>query len=274
MDSSRDNKIRKRVLQACNRCRLIKLKCNGSSPCGRCKANLAICVFGKREKHHYNSKTAVAPGCKERQVDSCPSVSQYCVLYTGWCDLMFQRGSSEEISNQLIITTVIQLSAWLMEFETLDLETVEGVYCFSEQCVISRDALTDAGREELRNMFVGAAEQRAKLNAQSQDLPTNAATTPRPIDYAYPTSIGQNSEPELESPTCVSQSRREPLPYSDPCLAPVVQSSCAVAVEDPTAGTTLMEDDHFIFTKYFYLDQADLTEENWVFPEEGVYLGD
>lgn len=132
------------------------------------------------------------------------------------------------------------------------------VYCFSEQCALLRDALTDAGREELWNMFVGVAEQRANLNAQSQDLPTNAATTPRPIHYAYTTSVVQNLEPEPEPSTCVSQSRREWLPSSDPCLTPVGQSSCAVAV-----GTTLMEDDQFFLIKDFYPEKAALTEEGW-----------
>lgn len=38
--------IRKRVCKACDRCRLKKSKCDGSSPCSRCKADNAICVFG------------------------------------------------------------------------------------------------------------------------------------------------------------------------------------------------------------------------------------
>lgn len=49
MESSQDN-IRKRVCKACDRCRLKKSKCDGSSPCSRCKADNAICVFGERKK--------------------------------------------------------------------------------------------------------------------------------------------------------------------------------------------------------------------------------
>lgn len=49
--SSEDN-IRKRVCKACDRCRLKKSKCDGSSPCSRCKADNAICVFGERKKTH------------------------------------------------------------------------------------------------------------------------------------------------------------------------------------------------------------------------------
>jgi len=43
---------RKRVCKACDRCRLKKSKCDGASPCSRCKADNAICVFGERKKSH------------------------------------------------------------------------------------------------------------------------------------------------------------------------------------------------------------------------------
>merc|ERR1712029_1246389 len=45
-----DGGIRKRVCKACDRCRLKKSKCDGASPCSRCKADNAICVFGERKK--------------------------------------------------------------------------------------------------------------------------------------------------------------------------------------------------------------------------------
>lgn len=44
--------IRKRVCKACDRCRLKKSKCDGASPCSRCTADNAICVFGERKKSH------------------------------------------------------------------------------------------------------------------------------------------------------------------------------------------------------------------------------
>lgn len=47
-----DGGVRKRVCKACDRCRLKKSKCDGSSPCGRCRADNAICVFGERKKAH------------------------------------------------------------------------------------------------------------------------------------------------------------------------------------------------------------------------------
>ncbi|EXJ94674.1 hypothetical protein A1O1_03071 [Capronia coronata CBS 617.96] len=45
-----DGGIRKRVCKACDRCRLKKSKCDGATPCSRCKADNAICVFGERKK--------------------------------------------------------------------------------------------------------------------------------------------------------------------------------------------------------------------------------
>ncbi|EED14081.1 C6 transcription factor (Fcr1), putative [Talaromyces stipitatus ATCC 10500] len=47
-----DSNVRKRVCKACDRCRLKKSKCDGASPCGRCRADNAICVFGERKKAH------------------------------------------------------------------------------------------------------------------------------------------------------------------------------------------------------------------------------
>lgn len=68
-DAPSDSNVRKRVCKACDRCRLKKSKvcaipaacaptsltdgqCDGANPCGRCRADNAICVFGERKKAH------------------------------------------------------------------------------------------------------------------------------------------------------------------------------------------------------------------------------
>ncbi|GAD92162.1 C6 transcription factor (Fcr1), putative [Paecilomyces variotii No. 5] len=51
-NSHTDGNVRKRVCKACDRCRLKKSKCDGANPCGRCRADNAICVFGERKKAH------------------------------------------------------------------------------------------------------------------------------------------------------------------------------------------------------------------------------
>lgn len=50
--SHSDTNVRKRVCKACDRCRLKKSKCDGANPCGRCRTDNAICVFGERKKAH------------------------------------------------------------------------------------------------------------------------------------------------------------------------------------------------------------------------------
>ncbi|KAI5302072.1 hypothetical protein KEM56_001066 [Ascosphaera pollenicola] len=50
--SPSDGGVRKRVCKACDRCRLKKSKCDGANPCGRCRSDNAICVFGERKKAH------------------------------------------------------------------------------------------------------------------------------------------------------------------------------------------------------------------------------
>ncbi|KAL3478579.1 hypothetical protein BJX99DRAFT_256475 [Aspergillus californicus] len=49
-DDSSQNKVRKRVCKACDRCRLKKSKCDGANPCSRCRADNSICIFRLRKR--------------------------------------------------------------------------------------------------------------------------------------------------------------------------------------------------------------------------------
>ncbi|KAE8372203.1 hypothetical protein BDV26DRAFT_274586 [Aspergillus bertholletiae] len=44
-----DNRPRKRVCKACDRCRSKKSKCDGESPCGRCTLDGTNCIYGERK---------------------------------------------------------------------------------------------------------------------------------------------------------------------------------------------------------------------------------
>ncbi|KAF2233845.1 hypothetical protein EV356DRAFT_189201 [Viridothelium virens] len=47
-----ETSVRKRICKACDRCRLKKSKCDGASPCKRCCADNATCVYGDRNNSH------------------------------------------------------------------------------------------------------------------------------------------------------------------------------------------------------------------------------
>ncbi|PYH89983.1 hypothetical protein BO71DRAFT_434270 [Aspergillus ellipticus CBS 707.79] len=50
--SSDPDCARKRVYQACDRCRIKKAKCDGLQPCTRCQGENAICSYGARSAGH------------------------------------------------------------------------------------------------------------------------------------------------------------------------------------------------------------------------------
>ncbi|KAM0795398.1 hypothetical protein BDR22DRAFT_871566 [Usnea florida] len=56
-ETSLDNaEVRRRTVRACQRCRLKKCKCDGTTPCTRCQSDDAICAYGIQRK---SDKTTV-----------------------------------------------------------------------------------------------------------------------------------------------------------------------------------------------------------------------
>jgi hypothetical protein len=66
-----DGSIIKRVRKACDRCRLRKVRCDGSNPCVRCRADNANCVFGYvySPPIQYHSPVQMADRLKEEEQD-------------------------------------------------------------------------------------------------------------------------------------------------------------------------------------------------------------
>lgn len=83
-----DGSIRKRVCKACDRCRLKKSKCDGSSPCSRCKSDNAICVFGERKKSH---DKIYPKGCVPLSQICLCSVLPYAVVAMISCHMLTYR---------------------------------------------------------------------------------------------------------------------------------------------------------------------------------------
>lgn len=110
--SPTDSSIRKRVGKACDRCRLKKSKCDGSSPCSRCRADNAICVFGERKK----SQDKVYP---KGSVQGCPLL----VFHTDQRQLRRNARESANAARRRTARTVSTPSEW----RGLDWSSVEGI---------------------------------------------------------------------------------------------------------------------------------------------------
>ncbi|EEY17191.1 conserved hypothetical protein [Verticillium alfalfae VaMs.102] len=59
------HKVTKKVLQACERCRLMKVKCSGTEPCARCTRTKKICQFAPEAKRVSVSESLACPGAMD-----------------------------------------------------------------------------------------------------------------------------------------------------------------------------------------------------------------
>lgn len=214
---AQDN-IRKRVCKACDRCRLKKSKCDGASPCSRCKADNAICVFGERKK----SQDKVYPKGYVEMLEQ-----QQAQLVAGLRELYtrLQTGQSwpgqplREAQNGHPLTHDILDRLDLLHGPSENSNNYEG---FEEDCSRMQHKLLERGAPLSR--------RRGSVSSDSEhghtSSPSSYSGTPTTKQFPFSDPFARNNAP----PTPPMNS---PFPRQSQMIAPIKQ-------ESPMGSSTFM----------------------------------
>ncbi|KFY27308.1 hypothetical protein V493_03580 [Pseudogymnoascus sp. VKM F-4281 (FW-2241)] len=82
----------KRVWKACERCRMKKTKCDGESPCKRCRDDSVVCTVGHLKKAEFKQLPAATP--KSSKTPNTPSSPQS-TSPTPWSLLAYNGPSNQ-----------------------------------------------------------------------------------------------------------------------------------------------------------------------------------
>ncbi|KAI0606035.1 C6 transcription factor (Fcr1) [Pyrenophora tritici-repentis] len=246
--------IRKRVCKACDRCRLKKSKCDGASPCSRCKADNAICVFGERKK----SQDKVYPKGYVEMLEQQQSqlVAGLRELYT-----RLQRGESwpgqplQETASGYPLTHDI-----LERLDLLNSPSENGTHYegFEEDCSRMQQRLLEGGAPYTRRRISVSSESdhgHASSSSSYNGTPTTrsvALESPFARNTAPPT-------PPMNSPFPRQSEIVQPIKQEPQMASPVFMSSGAM---DPSTlsrapwmnDSTIMMDDSIDFKPMYEFD--------------------
>ncbi|KAF3031814.1 hypothetical protein E8E12_001580 [Didymella heteroderae] len=243
---AQDN-IRKRVCKACDRCRLKKSKCDGASPCSRCKADNAICVFGERKK----SQDKVYPKgyvemLEQQQVQLVAGLRE---LYT-----RLQRGRGwpgqplREAQSGHPLTHDILERLDLLHGPSENRSNYEG---FEEDCSRMQHKLLERGAPFSR--------RRGSVSSDSEhghiSSPSSYSGTPTTRQFPFTNPFARNNAPPPPP-------MNSPFPRQSQMIAPLKQESPMVSSKsmqtgalDPSTlsrtwiGDSMMIDDPIEFSK-------------------------
>lgn len=248
---AQDN-IRKRVCKACDRCRLKKSKCDGSSPCTRCKADNAICVFGERKK----SQDKVYPKGYVEMLEQ-----QQTQLVAGLRELYsrLQRGESwpgqplQESSGGHPLTHDILERLDLLQSPGDDKSHYEG---FEADCSRMQQKLVEGGAPYTR--------RRASVSSDSEHghvSPNSSYNgTPTTKSFAFDSPFARHNAPptppmnspfprqsQVVSPPIKQETQMAPAPYMNTSAMDPSTLSRA-----PWMNDSIMMDDPVDFSKPMY----------------------
>ncbi|EMD96814.1 hypothetical protein COCC4DRAFT_82367 [Bipolaris maydis ATCC 48331] len=269
---AQDN-IRKRVCKACDRCRLKKSKCDGASPCSRCKADNAICVFGERKK----SQDKVYPKGYVEMLEQ-----QQSQLVAGLRELYSRLQRGESWPGQPLQETAAGHPLTHDILERLDL-----LHAPSDSSTHYEGFEEDCNRMQQRLIEGGApyAQRRTSVSSESDHGHASSNSsyngTPTTRSFAYESPFARNNAPPtppMNSPfprqsQVVSPVKQEPVMASPPFMGSGVMDPSALS-RAPWMNDSMMLDDTVDFKPMYGFDSFPAYDQNMMIESVAISPND